>query len=197
MRPIRCTTPYPRQTKELHHQNAEGLPCDRICIGTIANPRSRYTAVIRQSVTLSKGSGRRRPAPDNAYKDQIERTTAIHAVMNGGYQSPAAANSAIRRPAPKNRYHAGPPTMIKTCSAAAVALSADAINNNLLIDRLSFWDDLKSEALAYIKAHQQYSGLVSASAVSKPRPFIRNSSISDFVHSRVRTPSSNRPAWSA
>src|SRR5687767_1840225 len=55
---------------------------------------------------------------------QTVSTAAIPNVTSPGIGEPAAAACANASPAPKKRYHAGPPAMMARCSDAAIALSA-------------------------------------------------------------------------
>ncbi len=92
-----------------------------------ATPLSKKTAEIRQRANLSSGNFKTTPAPDSAYKPQTVSIAAIETVITVGSVLPDSARFAMPSPAPKKRYHSGPPKMIATCSDAAIKLKEAAV----------------------------------------------------------------------
>ena len=85
-----------------------------------AIPLSKKIAVIKQRPNLSNGNLKTTPAPDSAYNPQTESVAAIERVITVGWVLPDSASFAMPSPAPKKRYHSGPPKIIATCSNAAM-----------------------------------------------------------------------------
>jgi hypothetical protein len=75
-----------RAIEDVQIQNARLLPGKYAVSGWNATPRSKYTHVIVDKTRRRRGKRIRRPAAENAYNAQVNRTPAIAVVMTGGYQ---------------------------------------------------------------------------------------------------------------
>ena len=111
---------------ELAIQNSRLLPGKYGISRKNAAPRTIYTAVMAPRTVRRNGSLTMTPAPENAYSDHVERTTATTSAAMVGYQRPAEAICAICSPAPRNRYHDAPKIMHPMCKSAANALKNPA-----------------------------------------------------------------------